>query len=142
MGIVAHLLHITCSSTPQEPTIHFFHPQNLGPFLANQHVPQHPCYLERAGWRLSSTCIYLLILGLLVREAFPRGHKLAQLPANHLLGHVDLLVDLAVVDAELVADQLRRDGGGALLRADDGVLARGDLAVDFKGEDVGPWVAC
>lgn len=79
----------------------------------------------------------LLILGLLVREAFPRGHELAQLAADHLLGHIDLLVELAVVDAELVADQLRRDGGGALLCADDRVLARGDPGVDLEGEDVG-----
>lgn len=80
----------------------------------------------------------LLVLGLLIRKAFPCRHKLAQLPTDHLLSHEDLLVELAIVDAELVADQLRRDGGGALLCADRRVLARGDLAVDLEGEDVGP----
>jgi hypothetical protein len=80
--------------------------------------------------------VHLPILRLLISEPLPRRYELAQLPSDHLLRYVHVLVELAIVDAELVADQLRCDGGGALLRADDGVLARWDAGVDLEGEDV------
>ena len=44
--------------------------------------------------------------------------ELAQLMPDHVLGDGDVVVDLAVVDRELEADEVGQDGRGARLRAD------------------------
>lgn len=46
-----------------------------------------------------------LVLGVLVREALPRGRKLAQLVTHHLFGDGDGHVLLAVVDQHAEAVQ-------------------------------------
>jgi hypothetical protein len=52
--------------------------------------------------------------------------------ADHVLGDVDLFVDLAVVDQEAQADKVGQDGGGARLSLDDGDFFAGLGALDRK----------
>lgn len=70
---------------------------------------------------------YLTVLGLAVREAFPGGGKLAELVANHLVGHGERSIVLAIVDLELEADEGRDDGAGTGISADRDVVGQGLL---------------
>ena len=49
---------------------------------------------------------FSFILRLGVRESFPRRRKLAKFMPDHVLGHSELVVDLAVVYLKLETDEV------------------------------------
>src|SRR5699024_5744213 len=61
----------------------------------------------------------------------PGGGELAELVADHILGHIDRHMLAAVVNGEGVADELREDGGGAAPGLDDALLAALVHGFDF-----------
>lgn len=63
-------------------------------------------------------------------------HKLAQFPPHHLFSYENILVDLAVMHAKLVAHQLWCDSCSSFLCVNDRVLARCKGAIDFEWNDV------
>src|SRR4051794_11778512 len=86
------------------------------------------------GWDglLISASLRLLVGGM-AREG-PRRRELAELVADHVLGHLHRQEFVAVVDAEGQADELRQDRRAPRPDADDLVAARGPRGIGLVQE--------
>ena len=98
-------------------------------------MPRKPCCTSR--FRFAPDVLYVAAFALAaVAAESPRGGELAQPVPDHLLGHEHLDVNLAVVDHEGMADEIRHDRAGPGPGLDRVLRARRVLLFDL-GEELG-----